>query len=38
MSEEDILKIIILGESRVGKTEILSKYFSKQFDEGKKIQ
>ena len=37
MSEE-VLKIIILGKSRVGKTEILSKYFYKQFDEGKKIQ
>ena len=33
--EDEILKIIILGESRVGKTEIFSKYFS-QFNEGQK--
>ena len=35
MSEENVLKIIILGEGRVGKTEILSKYFLKKFDEDK---
>ena len=33
--EDEVLKIIILGEGRAGKTEILSKYFS-QFNEGKK--
>ena len=33
--EDEILKIIILGEGRAGKTEILSKYFS-QFNEGQK--
>ena len=32
MSEEDILKIVILGEGRVGKTSILSKYFNKKFN------
>ena len=32
MSEEDILKIVILGEGRVGKTSILSKYFIKKFN------
>ena len=32
MSEENALKIVILGEGRVGKTSILSKYFKKQFD------
>ena len=36
MSEENVLKIIILGEGRVGKTEILSKYFLKKFDEDNK--
>ena len=36
MSEEEILKIVILGEGRVGKTEILSKYFLKKFDEDNK--
>ena len=34
MSEEGVLKIVILGEGRVGKTSILSKYFSKKFNEG----
>jgi len=37
MSEEEVqLKIIILGEGRVGKTEILSKYFLKKFNEDQK--
>ena len=36
MSEEDILKIVILGEGRVGKTSILSKYFNKKFDSNQK--
>ena len=36
MSEIEQLKIIVLGEGRVGKTEILSKYFNKKFDEGQK--
>ena len=36
MSDEKVLKIVILGEGRVGKTSILSKYFSKKFDEGQK--
>ena len=36
MSDEEVLKIVILGEGRVGKTSILSKYFSKKFDEGQK--
>ena len=36
MSEENVLKIIILGEGRVGKKEILSKYFLKKFDEDHK--
>ena len=36
MSENITLKFIILGEGRVGKTSILSKYFSKKFDEGQK--
>ena len=36
MSDEDVLKIVILGEGRVGKTSILSKYFNKKFDSGQK--
>ena len=36
MSDEEVLKIVILGEGRVGKTSILSKYFSKKFNEGQK--
>ncbi len=34
MSDDGVLKIVILGEGRVGKTSILSKYFSKKFNEG----
>ena len=34
MSDDDVLKIVILGEGRVGKTSILSKYFKKKFNEG----
>ena len=34
MSDENVLKIVILGEGRVGKTSILSKYFKKKFNEG----
>ena len=37
MSEEEILKIVILGEGRVGKNELLSKYFTKYFHEDQKI-
>ena len=36
MQDEDVLKIVILGEGRVGKTSILSKYFSKKFDQSQK--
>ena len=36
MSEDNIIKIVILGEGRVGKTSILSKYFNKKFDSGEK--
>ena len=36
MQEEDVLKIVILGEGRVGKTSILSKYFNKKFDKDEK--
>lgn len=36
MSDENVLKFVILGEGRVGKTSILSKYFAKKFDEGQK--
>ena len=35
VTEEETAKIIIFGEGRVGKEEMLSKYFS-QFNEGKK--
>ena len=33
---DNVLKIVILGEGRVGKTSILSKYFYKKFKEGEK--
>lgn len=36
MSEEKGLKIVILGEGRVGKTSILAKYFKNKFNEGEK--
>jgi Ras-related protein Rab-21 len=36
MSEDNIVKIVILGEGRVGKTSILSKYFNKKFDSSQK--
>ena len=36
MSVGDVLKIIILGGGRVGKTSILSKYFNNKFDIGEK--
>ena len=36
MQDEDVLKIVILGEGRVGKTSILSKYFAKKFDQSQK--
>ena len=36
MSDEETLKLVILGEGRVGKTSILSKYFTKKFNEGEK--
>ena len=32
--DENVLKLVILGEGRVGKTSILLKYFHKKFDEG----
>ena len=34
MSDDNVLKLVILGEGRVGKTSILSKYFKKKFKEG----
>lgn len=34
MKDEDVLKIVILGEGRVGKTSILSRYFNNKFTEG----
>ena len=35
MSDDDsVLKFVILGEGRVGKTSILLQYFQKQFNEG----
>ena len=34
MSDDNVLKIVILGEGRVGKNSILSKYFKKKFNEG----
>jgi small GTP-binding protein len=30
---EDVLKLVILGEGRVGKTSILSKYFNNKFND-----
>ena len=36
MSQQNGLKFVILGEGRVGKTSILSKYFTKKFVEGQK--
>ena len=33
---DDVLKIVILGEGRVGKTSILSKYFYHKFNDGEK--
>ena len=36
MSDENVLKIVILGEGRVGKTSILSQYFNKKFDISEK--
>ena len=36
MSEDNVLKLVILGEGRVGKTSILSKYFNKKFNQGEK--
>jgi small GTP-binding protein len=36
MSEDNVIKVVILGEGRVGKTSILSKYFTKKFNEGEK--
>ena len=36
MSNDEVLKFVILGEGRVGKTSILSRYFAKKFDEGQK--
>ena len=36
MSDDNTLKFVILGEGRVGKTSILSKYFRKKFNEGEK--
>ena len=32
--DENVLKLVILGEGRVGKTSILLQYFKKQFNEG----
>ena len=36
MSDDNVLKLVILGEGRVGKTSILSKYFNKKFNQGEK--
>ena len=36
MSDNDVLKIVVLGEGRVGKTSLLMKYFNKKFNEGQK--
>ena len=33
---DQALKFVILGEGRVGKTSILSRYFNKKFNEGEK--
>ena len=37
MSDDNVLKIIILGEGRVGKTSILSKYFKKNLMKDKRV-
>jgi small GTP-binding protein len=34
MSDDNSLKIVILGEGRVGKTSILARYFKNKFNEG----
>ncbi len=34
MSDENSLKIVILGDGRVGKTSILARYFKNKFNEG----
>ena len=36
MSDDNILKFVILGEGRVGKTSILQSHFKKKFNEGEK--
>ena len=36
MNEDNVLKLVILGEGRVGKTSILSKYFKQKFNQGEK--
>jgi len=36
MSDDNVLKLVILGEGRVGKTSILSKYFKQKFNQGEK--
>ena len=36
MSDDNVLKFVILGEGRVGKTSILQQYFKKRFNEGEK--
>ena len=33
-NDENVLKLVILGEGRVGKTSILLQYFKKTFNEG----
>ena len=38
MSYDENLKFVVLGEGRVGKNAILSKYFTNKFNEGEKIQ
>ena len=36
MSSQDKLKLVILGEGRVGKTSLLLQYFNKKFNENEK--
>ena len=36
MSDDNILKFVILGEGRVGKTSILQSHFKKKFNQGAK--
>ena len=36
MADDNILKFVILGEGRVGKTSILQSHFKKKFDQGEK--